>query len=152
MGSCPVCLPVAAPPGSHWTACENQLRLKFLRVRKTSTMRSPATCGGLWKVCARHFPTLTFLSAPRKIRWSASRLLEMVDRRVEEFGTWLRQWVRQQRKLNGSVQLDVIVVSHYVFLHRLLSAVERRGGSSGGPLGFENCEVRKFPLDSFLGQ
>jgi len=119
---------------------------------KNVDYEKPCNLRGPLEVVLKTFPHIDFSLCTEKDPLERIETIKMVDRRVEEFGTWLRQWVRQQRKLNGSVQLDVIVVSHYVFLHRLLSAVERRGGSPGGPLGFENCEVRKFPLDSFLGQ
>jgi len=79
--------------------------------------------------------------------------IEETTHRVAELVKWVQVWVQEQQFRHGAeVVMDVVVVTHFVFLHRMF---ERLGYGPVAPDGewapsFKNCEMRVIPLETLL--
>merc|ERR1712156_524458 len=97
------------------------------------------------------FPHIDFANCQEADPLPQVETIEQVDERVGEFEAWLREWIdREVAEHGGDLHVEVVLVSHYVFLHRLVSKINGRIGDSSEKCGFKNCEVRKLPLSSIL--
>ena len=77
--------------------------------------------------------------------------ISQVDARVAAFMAWLARWAEEQARTHGEgALLHVVVVSHFVFLHRLLSRFDNGGGYSAKTPAMANGEVRTLPLGAIL--
>jgi len=111
---------------------------------------------------ASEFDYIDFSQCPDADPLDPLETVEDVDTRIREFLAWLCEWRDQQQKQHGSdVQMEVTVVSHSVFLYRLLSRLEPHGhvqksaqDSTPKPEpatpSMKNCEVRTLWLESIL--
>eukprot|EP00931_Biecheleriopsis_adriatica_P080782 TRINITY_DN54132_c0_g1_i1.p1 TRINITY_DN54132_c0_g1~~TRINITY_DN54132_c0_g1_i1.p1 ORF type:complete len:298 (+),score=27.27 TRINITY_DN54132_c0_g1_i1:29-895(+) len=94
------------------------------------------------------FPHVDFSQCHEEDPLEPIETIGSLDMRIDEFIIWLRTWERQTRQEHGDVRIDVVVVSHYVFLRRLLSRVH--GMTDSRSCGLANCEVRMLPLSSVV--
>ncbi|CAK0840414.1 unnamed protein product [Prorocentrum cordatum] len=96
------------------------------------------------------FPHVNFAHCADADPFPRVETAEMLDQRVAEFVVWLGRWVDQQQRDHRAPRVDVILVSHYVFLRRLMFKIGSDTKVSTGPRGLKNCEVRVLPLSCIL--
>ena len=107
----------------------------------------------LSEICG-DFPHVDFSLCVEEDPLDPKESIEGTTGRVSQFAGWLKEWVEQQQAIQGDVQVDVVVVAHFVFLHRLF---EQLGYGPVAPEidgwtpSFKNCEIRCVPLHQVLG-
>jgi len=156
-------LPVVGPPEgrTQWVALDSVREAMTGEVHVESgkfvpkSFPDPKPCNSRRPVSEvrTEFPHVDFSHCAEDDPLDPRESIEGTTGRVVQFVEWLKVWVEQQQAVDGDVQLDVVVVAHFVFLHRLFEQL------GYGPLpqekdgwtpSFSNCETRCLPLDEVL--
>eukprot|EP00746_Dinoflagellata_sp_MGD_P070779 gnl/MRDRNA2_/MRDRNA2_289290_c0_seq1.p1 gnl/MRDRNA2_/MRDRNA2_289290_c0~~gnl/MRDRNA2_/MRDRNA2_289290_c0_seq1.p1 ORF type:complete len:275 (+),score=54.17 gnl/MRDRNA2_/MRDRNA2_289290_c0_seq1:41-826(+) len=142
-------LPLLPPDNrTSWVALDDIREAMVCEVHdgivKHISKEKPCNMRGPLREVQGKFPHIDFSFSADEDPLDCLETADVFNKRVIAFVEWLLNLVGQH---SSDVRLHVVVVSHYVFLRRLLSQLENCSDDSAG---LQNCEVRIVPLSSVL--
>lgn len=145
------------PPDQHttWVALDSVREAMTLEIHSVDDADSvvhsqakPCNSRGSLDCSVEAFPHVDFAHCDKEDPLDPLETIQELDRRIDEFVTWLRVWEQKVRREHGDVQIDVVLIAHYVFLRRVLSRLQSLSDSRS--CGMQNCEIRELPLSKVL--
>jgi len=150
--------PVISPgPSTPWlaldcvreaTACEVHL-VDGAHVEKEVLKEKPCNYRGSLEQVRGDFPHVDFSLCQNEDPLERLETIAMVERRVSQFAAWLRERIEREKKTCGEdAVFDVVVVSHFVYMQRLLSKLPSCQHGEDSRLG--NNEVKVVSLEEVM--